>query len=258
MIKLFDTNELLTFNEFLLEINYGIAQKEKRFDALKDVIIDDITKYLTNHPRKKMSMSNIIDDIHIVINYIEYKDIQFDLKWKILWNTKDIDNYGEFIDEMSTNFSDENFVLLKFRMTPEENDPPNVVISKLKEYIKTRYFEVMLVHEIGHILDFLDELYQPPFYEYYKNSKTSTPEDYMSQDMERNVYFSTVIKDLERLKELHPKMKLSDVLEISDYYQNFITKVRPIFRKKFLSKIVYFWTSNYGTDDMTRRLPHVK
>ena len=229
-----------SFIQFLTEVNLGSYTDPRIFD-LKRKLVDDM---LENIPHK--FFFNTMHNITI-------RSVSIDLRWKIVVS---IDNdYTTEIDggaKLSYDSSDsETLFTITLFCDRNRSDSDKEFEYNLIRYIRTNA-EGNLIHEIKHMLDYLDGKFTPevkksvPRLDLHSTEKEIS--SYISHDVEKEPWLFSVISELKQIKQNRPDITFNQAIDLSNEYRNFIKHLRPSIRNKYKGKIVYFWYSNYEQD----------
>jgi hypothetical protein len=232
----------LNYVEYSSEVFYIMEQKERRFDLLKEVILENMMNVVNETTIWGKSISGKVDNIHLYTKYKDYPDVEFHFKWEIDTHRSCImDGEEDFIGYMDITFNhNDDIATLKFRACNENNTTQKKYFDRLKKYLKSQYFQLLLLDQLGYVLDWLDDLYDESWYEYYTEESILTSE------------VKLVIEELNRMRSIDSSLTLNNALETSQIYKDFIKKVRPLFKKKYIREIIGGWSAR---DNMPLRTP---
>lgn len=227
-----------TFIQFLTEVNIGSYESDKRVFDLKKLLVYDMISNITNDV-----YSNTIKDVDLnsrTINLSWSIGIGFDTDYHSY-----IDNGAKFTYEK---VNDKETFLIILSVIRERGLKDDDFKNKLLKYINTSA-EGNLIHEIKHMLDFIDEKLKPEHIDsvpkIYAHSTDKEISKYISHDVEKEPWLFSVVSQLKQIKQNIPTISYQDAIELSDDYQNYIKHLRPSLRNKYKNKIIHFWYSNY-------------
>lgn len=221
----------------LNEVNYGALEKDDRIKKintlLKKSLYDNLSK-------------GILDEKIIFVTESKYK-VNMDITCLIKWNIKvsTIKNPTFFADtsHITTPMKyEEKYYgsILKLHFIRAEGISDKEFTNQMLEFITSNEIDKILLHEIKHFLDDVDNLFMNN--KYISSKDMSKYSKYLSQNKEIDAQLISVLSDLDKIKDDNPFISLETALKQSHTYNNFIDNLTPSKINKYKQKIIYFWS----------------
>lgn len=233
-----------TFRDFLIEANYGSLQYDTRILKISDILKRDILTTLSIISLREINYSGILKNIEIDKHHKSTDSFTFDLNWVIHTNlieNDDVKIESAYAVSNKNGYRIEIFIQKPNKITGKEYR------KQLKLLINSE-FDAVIVHEIKHTLDYIDDKFGERHDKKYFVPKTFDQKNlskYFSQSQEFNNFVATVITDLKKIKKKEPNISYNDAISKSIWYNNVIQYINDKKISKFKSKIVHFWYDTY-------------
>lgn len=238
--------EKYKFRWILNEMNYGSLQKDKRITSICNTIKDSILENLQYEDNLTTKFGKrIFLDIQS-----QYKKAESN-KIKLLWNFN-------FSEQLSPTFfckgaglitySKDNYEI-EFDIIKAEGMSDENFRKKFKEFITSNEIDKIMIHEIKHLVDKVDEVFtKKNVYKDIDLTSDKAYSKYMSGNKEIDAFLATVITDLKDKIDKYPDMSLETALHNSLPYSSFIQYIHKSKLIKYKQKIFYFWRDYKGLE----------
>lgn len=245
MSQLLPTDKF-SFQYVLNELNYGALETDKRPTKIFKALKSSITQ-LTS-----LNMYTWMIAIDTFSRYKEKRKKKIFLTWEFIIHEFKTPELFFQKAEMSNlvDLSNGNYqAYLHLHINKGEGISDKKLNEQITELIKTRQFEITLVHEIKHLVDNVEEVFTDKHY-FIPTDVTDFKQyqKYISQNEEIDSQLISVLLELEEIKKKNPKIELEQALEKSTRYEVFVKYLRPSKLSKYKQKIFYYWRTKLNKE----------
>jgi hypothetical protein len=226
----------ISFSWILNESNYGALEKDHRLEEINTKLKASMIKNVTN--RK-------VADHYMDVLQLGIKSKDKDNKVNLIWNM-DVGSQKNptfFSSGAGIEPLNKSTYELTVKIIKAEGMNDQIFYKKLLEFLSLGEIDKILLHEIKHMLDGVDQLFTKDSYHHVTdlNDKVLFSK-YMSQNKEIDAFLISTISDLKKIKKDNPTISLDVALRNSAAYHQFEKYTAHNKLNKYKQKIVYFWS----------------
>lgn len=222
----------------LRESNYGSLEKDERFDIIKTALINDIVREIKSYPDEQYD--DFEGDFTLSLP-TKYKTNDLIKKIQIKWKLDGWTSYDRtsICSDARVTYTHTKYQIV-FKVIQQRGESIKDFKEKLISYFQNDVDSILL-HEIKHILDDIDSLYDDT--KYITPSKNQ--KKYYNQYQEKHNYLISIIADIKHLKKENSDYTFGEVVGLSQYYKDVVSFLPQTKVNKLNAKLADFWFKLY-------------
>lgn len=234
--------KIMSFKEFLKEVNYGSMTSDERINDITNQIYDDMISNVTDY--KLFGSINVAVSTKGKNPTMKFFLLEWQFKVFKTDNPKQFSS-GAWIEKKSMNEVEIGVNILFDKQLSNEQ-----FRDKLLDHIQKQKLNECIKHEVKHFVDFVDgKFINDKTYTTTPDSSDESKTKYVSQNKEIEAWLISVLSDLERIRQEKStsfrSISLQDALLQSQVYNRFMKYLTPSKRSKYKTKIVHFWYEKF-------------